>query len=104
MIHTEDENFSLTATVVSLDSQLGQLMAASVECPADQMDVKNVVQPAAEDTEVRDLKAEPESPEVSDPHAQNGEVRKRSRTREVQIPTRFKDFDTVSPYKRSKQT
>ena len=118
VIHAEDENFSVTATVVSVDSQLGKLMAASVAHPAAHPPAHPAAHPPAvpvpaphstdltechEETAVVDINKD-QFNEEKEAQTHQIETKKRSRTREVQVPSRYKDFDTVSPYKRSKKT
>lgn len=80
VIHSEDENFSVTATVISLEPGLDQLVEP---------------QPVLQEVSVNNL-----GQDVSVPPPGTGEPEKRKRSRTV--PSRFKDYDTVSPYKRTK--
>ena len=108
----------MTATVVSGDSQLGKLMAASVAQPAAHPPAHPAAHPPAvpvpaphstdltechEETAVVDINKD-QFNEEKEAQTHQIETKKRSRTREVQVPSRYKDFDTVSPYKRSKKT
>ena len=94
----------MTATVVSVDSQLGKLMAASVAHPAaHRADLTECHEETDFTLESLDTSKDLVNEEKeAQPH--QSAAKKRSRTREVQVPSRYKDFDTVSPYKRSRKT
>jgi len=139
IVHSEDENFSVTATVLTIESEHADLVATldvqpqqhgvPVASQPQQHGVLVVSQPQQHgvpvDSEVPDLEYHKDYPKMDEKGDEpQSEVlnnlcsetrckdaqekapikggRMRSRTREVQIPARFKDFDTESPNKRLK--
>jgi len=150
IVHSEDENFSVTATVLTIESEHADLVA-TLDVQPQQHGVPVVSQPQQHgvlvvsqpqqhgvlvvsqpqqhgvpvDSEVPDLEYYKDYPKMDEKGDEpQSEVlnnlcsetrckdaqekapikggRMRSRTREVQIPARFKDFDTESPNKRLK--
>lgn len=135
VIHSEDENFSVTATVLTIENDHADLVAALDPQPqlldalhhnqslpqgapeVDQHQHHNApVEVGDQDQKDHSRSNEPRSKEPPPPaelcpktRLKDAEEkapmkggRMRSRTREVQIPARFKDFDTESPNKRFK--
>jgi len=82
LIHSEDGDFSVTATLLSLP--------------------EGIV-----DTDGTEIEPEPPKPvrvsELESMKSPGSEAKKRSRTRDVQIPSRFRDFTAGTTSKRKKQ-
>ena len=97
IIHSsEDENFSLTATVINLSSDLVDHLVSGDD-GGGQAEAMSPVQENA--TAGGDHPTEKDCPAPSPPKEAG---RKRSLTRQVQIPSRFRDFDTEPAHKRTR--
>jgi hypothetical protein len=105
-VHTEDENFCYTATVLNLDpASLSRLMGPTLAWPptdTQQTELQLLPHVDSNSNSESQLGSAP-TPVSSDKSnillAKDGtQIKKseRSRTRTVQIPSRFKDYSTLS--------
>jgi len=98
VIHSEDENFSVTATVIDLNAtELVNHLIPEDEGGVGEEGMDDQQSVNAEPPESRDF-----SPCDGNGPAKPSSVQKRSRTRTVQIPSRFKDYNTETGNKRQK--